>query len=270
MDGGRDAGQRRGGVLVSGLVRAGDLAHSRTRRFARRVEQARRIIEATVGHDDLPWCVAFSGGKDSTVLLDIVETVRPGLTVAFLDDGWDYPETLVFVAESERRIGRAILRIVVPTESPYASPAENRFWREWGDPGLDPDADHPSDMEFSAWQRGWHSLTGVRAEESSTRGVHLRSHGALYYSGTWGHWVCCPLAAWGVDDIWAYIVSRDLPYNPVYDRLGALGMGRERQRVNSIVSAAGFPLGSISWLRMGWPDLFNRFRFHTGLNGEML
>lgn len=255
---------------MGGLSWAGDMAHSRTRAFARRVEEARRLIHEAAAHDDLPWCVAFSGGKDSTVLLDLVERERPGLTVAYLDDGWDYPETLTFVAATEQRIGRRILRIHVPTESPYASPAENLFWRETGDPGFDPAAEHPQDMEFEAWRTGYHGYTGVRAQESGTRRIHLRTHGALYYSGAWGHWTCCPLAAWSVDDVWAYLVSRDVPWNSVYDKLAALGLERRQQRVNSIVSATGLAWGSMSWLRMGWPQLYSRFIAHTGLNGEML
>lgn len=257
--------------MSGALLLAGDMAHSRTRAFARKVDEARRLVdEALAGHTDLPWCVAFSGGKDSTVLLDLVEREQPGLQVAYLDDGWDYPETVAFVDATERRLGRAIVRVLVPTVSPYASPAENRFWREVGDPGLDPAQAHRSDMEFDAWRRSAHGFTGVRAQESGTRRIHLRAHGPLYYSGAWGHWTCCPLANWSLDDVWAYLVSRGVAWNPVYDKLAALGVSRNRQRVNSVTSATGYGLGSMSWLRQGWPELYNRFVATTGLNGEML
>jgi phosphoadenosine phosphosulfate reductase len=255
---------------MSALIGAGDLAHSRTRVFGRRVEAARRLIHEAAAHDDLPWCIAFSGGKDSTVLLHLVERERPGLAVAWLDDGWDYPEAIEFVDATEQRLGRRILRVHVPTESPYAAPAENLFWSEMGDPGFDPAVAHPEDMGFEEWRTGYHGYTGVREQESNTRRLHLRTHGALYYSRPWGHWVCCPLAEWRVDDVWAYIAAYDLPVNPVYARLGALGVRRDMQRVNSIVSATGLRFGSMSWLRMGWPALYRRFVAHTDINGGML
>lgn len=41
--------------------------------------------------------VSFSGGKDSTVLLDIARTVYPDLKAVFCDTGLEYPELKEFV-----------------------------------------------------------------------------------------------------------------------------------------------------------------------------
>lgn len=41
--------------------------------------------------------VSFSGGKDSTVLLDIVRNKYPGINAVFFDTGLEYPEIREFV-----------------------------------------------------------------------------------------------------------------------------------------------------------------------------
>lgn len=41
--------------------------------------------------------VSFSGGKDSTVLLDIVRKLYPGVLAVFVDTGLEYPEIRDFV-----------------------------------------------------------------------------------------------------------------------------------------------------------------------------
>lgn len=41
--------------------------------------------------------VSFSGGKDSTVLLDLVRQMYPNVTAVFVDTGLEYPEIREFV-----------------------------------------------------------------------------------------------------------------------------------------------------------------------------
>lgn len=41
--------------------------------------------------------VSFSGGKDSTVLLDIARRMYPGIKAVFVDTGLEYPEIREFV-----------------------------------------------------------------------------------------------------------------------------------------------------------------------------
>lgn len=46
-------------------------------------------------------CVSFSGGKDSTVLLDIVRKMYPDVKAVFSNTGLEYPEIQRFVREHE-------------------------------------------------------------------------------------------------------------------------------------------------------------------------
>ena len=45
--------------------------------------------------------VSFSGGKDSTVLLDIARRLYPGIKAMFVDTGLEYPEVRQFVKNFE-------------------------------------------------------------------------------------------------------------------------------------------------------------------------
>lgn len=232
------------------VERAGFLAHSCTPRFARRIEQAEGLIREALRQRSA-WCVAFSGGKDSAVVLDLVRRQAPETPVCWLDDGWDYPETLQFLADTEQRLGIHILRVTSGVTSP--------FWAQVPYPGDAPHYDHPSDMGFEDWKRAFNSFLGVRAQESGARRIHLRSHSPIYYSAPWGHWSCCPLAAWSHEDVWAYIVSRGLPYNAVYDRLAELQVPLEYRRVGPLTAWMVWDKGALAVLRAGWPELYNRF-----------
>ena len=41
--------------------------------------------------------ISFSGGKDSTVLLDIARKMYPGIKAVFINTGLEYPEIVKFV-----------------------------------------------------------------------------------------------------------------------------------------------------------------------------
>ena len=55
-----------------------------------------RIIEWYQHYDGQVY-VAFSGGKDSTVLLDIVRRIYPDVPAVFSDTGLEFPEVRAFV-----------------------------------------------------------------------------------------------------------------------------------------------------------------------------
>lgn len=48
--------------------------------------------------------ISFSGGKDSTVLLDIVRKIYPGIEAVFVNTGLEYPEIVDFVKQHENII----------------------------------------------------------------------------------------------------------------------------------------------------------------------
>ena len=59
-----------------------------------------RIIEWYQHYDGQVY-VSFSGGKDSTVLLDLARRVYPDIEAVFVDTGLEYPEIKAFVKTFE-------------------------------------------------------------------------------------------------------------------------------------------------------------------------
>ena len=63
-----------------------------------KVEMTKERIRAWVDHFGEDKCyVSFSGGKDSTVLLQIAREMYPNIKAVFVDTGLEYPEIREFV-----------------------------------------------------------------------------------------------------------------------------------------------------------------------------
>ncbi len=62
-----------------------------------------RIIEFAKHFDNQVY-VSFSGGKDSTVLLDLVRKIIPDVPVVFSNTGLEYPEIQNFQEHKEQNL----------------------------------------------------------------------------------------------------------------------------------------------------------------------
>lgn len=246
------------------MERLGHSFHARTRGFGAKVERTQKIIADALALDAHFYC-AFSSGVDSTVLLDMVYQVK-ACPVLYGDDGWDYPESLAFLRETEARYNFPLKRIrcIEP-------------WRDWCHEMERPDlADDPAALEAwgnpHQWDAIWQSLKdapqdgytgvflGLLASESRSRSYALRDGWKPLYQvkSEHGMWHCSPLASWNKQDVWSYIVSRNLSYNLAYDKLAAMDIPLVRRRVAPLTCFRVMQYGSVVALRVQWPDLYNR------------
>ena len=67
----------------------------------RKIQVAQTRIIEFVEHYSGKAYVSFSGGKDSTVLLDLARRAYPNITAIFIDTGLEYPEIRDFVKTKE-------------------------------------------------------------------------------------------------------------------------------------------------------------------------
>lgn len=65
--------------------------------FYQKIKVAENKIREWYEHYDGNVYIAFSGGKDSTVLLDLVRSIYPDVPAVFVDTGLEYPEVKEFV-----------------------------------------------------------------------------------------------------------------------------------------------------------------------------
>lgn len=76
---------------------AWDLAQMQSLSLDAKIRMTQYRIREWYEHWDGEVYVSFSGGKDSTVLLDIVRRMFPDVPAVFVDTGLEYPEIREFV-----------------------------------------------------------------------------------------------------------------------------------------------------------------------------
>lgn len=79
-----------------------------------KVQMTLARIRDWYNHWDGEVYVAFSGGKDSTVLLDLVWSLYPDVPAAFSNTGLEYPEIVQFVKDLKQRYPERTIDIIRP------------------------------------------------------------------------------------------------------------------------------------------------------------
>nr|WP_082993118.1 phosphoadenosine phosphosulfate reductase family protein [Mycobacterium sp. 1245111.1] len=259
-----------------------DLDVLRRIRARRRGPAAHRpLLDRIAAHlEDHDGFVAWSGGKDSTTVVDLARQVDPNIPVVFYDSGLQFPETLTYLVEVA---GAWKLNFeVIPAEPDLLTV----FIAAGGFDHCAPDRDlagtlaeimitGPAATAHARHGRG--SLWGVRAQESGARrhlyrtqlahhtathcqqeraavraqcgGIIRRLDGTVTYGPIWD---------WQTSHVFEYLAGRDVPLNPLYRKIAHLGARPDAIRVDSIIDAAKLSNGHITWLRKGWPDLADR------------
>jgi phosphoadenosine phosphosulfate reductase len=252
----------KGGDLHGRQARAGKVAiipadHMRARLhgFRYRVARAQSVIEEAAQLGNVG--VSYSGGKDSTVLLDLVRQVIPGAPAGFFDSGCELCQTYEIV----RHYG---VEIVKPKMGLLEMCRHGGYWG-YKHP-VDPDAefnfgqvliDEPAQRFAEAHDLAVQAM-GLRAEESGTRQINAAQRGELYFAEYTKLWHLYPLQWWTADDIWAYIASRGLRYNGAYDIMTQIGLPRDQQRISTLLGSAAARTGRYAILKRIDPGLWNR------------
>jgi len=242
--------------------------HARTRAHARRVDAAKRIIDAARAAAT-PWCVAWSGGKDSTVLthLACVEMGHPLHVFAHKDD-LDFPESEPYILRSAEAWGITV-RIVRPPISPAAWMRDHA--REHSSAGLIEMHARTSELAKLAWwdtiDRETHDFAGyfdgLCSHESRARALNRATRGNLYEKShrTRGSiFVAHPLHDWKPIDVYGYCAARGIELLPLYQCV-ALLHSAEPWRLREewwVPSEKGARHGQVAWLKRYYPSLYRQ------------
>ncbi len=198
--------------------------------------------------------VAFSGGKDSTVLLHLVRSLYPKVPAVFLDTGLEYPEVKEFVRATDdvtwlkpkmsfvQVIERYGYPVVSKLQSQYIYECRNtnseklrdiRLNGRYGGIGKIAEKwkfllDAP--FKISEWccdvlkknqasryekDTGLRPLLGASAGESYYRRREYLRFGCNAFTAS--RPISRPMAFWTEGDTWGYLREYGVPYSEIYD-----------------------------------------------------
>ncbi|WP_297464266.1 phosphoadenosine phosphosulfate reductase family protein, partial [Thermococcus sp.] len=179
-------------------------------------EFMRRVSEK---YSDLPVAVAFSGGKDSLAVLGLaLEEFGGDFTVFFNNTGIEFPETIEYVEKLRKDLELKGIKFIV-------ADAGDAFWRAlyvFSPPGRDyrwcckVTKLGPITLAIKEnYPKGVLMFVGQRKYESIKRFKQPRVWRNEWVPNEIG---ASPVFHWRAIEVWLYIFSRKLPYNPLYER----------------------------------------------------
>ncbi|AIF69320.1 hypothetical protein PAP_04545 [Palaeococcus pacificus DY20341] len=190
-----------------------------------KVEEARHFIRKTVENTNMPPAVAFSGGKDSLAVLGLVlEELKTGFSVFFNNTGIEFPETLEYVEEMKKELeGKGVEFITADAKDAFwfalnifSPPGRDYRWcckvTKLGPITLTIKKHYPKGVLMFVGQRKYESIQRARQPRVWRNPWVPNEIGAS------------PIFHWNALDVWLYIFSRKLKYNPLYEhRLDRIG-----------------------------------------------
>lgn len=200
------------------------------------VEDAKVQIKSAYKLDNRPWVIGYSGGKDSTVVVQLVfealcelnrDELHKKVYVISSDTLVETPLIINSINQTLRRIQDAALERNLPIETHKVKPViNNSFWVNiigkgyptpnqqfrWCTDRLKIDPANQFIMDKVSSFGEVIMVLGVREDESMSRGNTIRSHsvdGKLFmrHSTLSNAYVYAPIRNFSLDDVWDYLLS---------------------------------------------------------------
>lgn len=185
------------------------------KRIQRRAVREIRAFLAERNPKNLPVTVSFSGGKDSLVAYGLASQACDSVELMYIDTGLEFPETVEYVRGFAGSHGRKL----------HIASGGSGFWDNvdsFGPPAKDfrwcckvCKLGPITDMIDTEFPEGTVTVEGNRWLESYARsGIGFVTRNPFVPNQV----NLNPIRSWTAAEVWLYILSHHLEYNPLYDR----------------------------------------------------
>jgi predicted phosphoadenosine phosphosulfate sulfurtransferase len=224
--------------------------------------------------------VAFSGGKDSGVCLELarlackIERNEP-VEVFCLDDEIMYPGTFEYQERMAQHRDIKMHWCIANEPMPCVWNREMPYWWVF-DNKLDPDqwvrkppayAKYVNDIDLyrivspilfpPKFGEKLYVIIGNRADESRTRLLSIHSSQSFVTRpSAVGTYKAYPIYDWSTSDVWKAVHDNKWDYNEAYDTLLKMGMKPNKQRI-APPTMAYFGMASLAIAAKAWPRWFD-------------
>jgi len=160
--------------------------------------------------------MSSSFGAESALLIHMATRLKPDIKIIFLDTGYLFPETHLFMEQLRARFDLNVWTYRTrndPIAYLHHAGEENPTWRK--DPDACCAANKEEPMERAMRElapKGW--LRGIRRNQAETR----KERQFIEWSPRYSCYVISPLLNWTGREIFAYMKKHDLPYHPLYEK----------------------------------------------------
>ena len=220
------------------------------------IDEANEFIKKTSQkYEEEKIVISFSGGKDSTVVADLVinALANPSLVHIFGDTTLEFPTTMEYAERYRNSHRHAIFQVAKNEEQDFMSVCEDigpparmmRWCCSMFKTG-------PITRVLNNFYREQNILTfyGIRKAESLSRSKYNRVEGNSESVKIQKQTVASPIFFWKDIDIWLYILTKKIDFNEAYrrgyDRVGCWCCPNNNMRAQ-FMSAIFMPEKSEQW-----------------------
>lgn len=205
------------------------------------IKETKEKIKEAYRLDERPWVVGYSGGKDSTVVVQLIfealsempkQHLHKKVYIISSDTLVETPLIINSINETLRRIQTEALKRELPIETHKVKPIiQDSFWVNligrgypspnqrfrWCTDRLKIDPANRFITEKVSTHGEVIMVLGVREDESATRGNVIKSHTVegktfMRHSTLANAYVYAPIKHFTVDDVWDYLLNYPSPW----------------------------------------------------------
>lgn len=154
---------------------------------------------------------ACSFGAEDVVLVDMIQKLRPGTDIFYLDTDFHFQETYDVRDELEAHYGIKFIQVkpaLTPEEQ--AEKHGDQLWKSEPNTCCNIRKVEPLTQILSKYE-AW--ITGIRRDQAPTRANAKK----IEYDTKFGLVKFNPIASWTSEDVWDYIRANNVIYNRLHD-----------------------------------------------------